>query len=298
MHALNQLAGSLLAVGPADAGKVAPMTPGRIAMYVVVTVVSIALCYGVIKLIDRVESRGKGSFPTRVVLAVLGLGLLGLGAWLGLGWAPPDREMGDVQRIMYAHVPSVWMALIGLVLNFVASVVYLFKNSWKTDALAEASAEAGVVIGANGVLLGAIWARPTWGVWWTWDPRLTTAAIMLIAYAGYLALRKFIEDPERRAMWSAVYAIFAAIDLPILWFSVRWWRSIHQLQSAPSTVDPQMVIPLRVNAFAFLFITIVFIWQRYRISLRTREEEVALPSELPPDSVPSAHGTPHPGATP
>jgi heme exporter protein C len=219
-------------------------------------------------------------------LIALAAVLLAVGAWLGLGWAPPDREMGEVQRIMYVHVPSVWAALLALILNFATSVAYLLKNNWRLDALAEASAEVGFLFGANGVLLGAIWARPTWGVWWTWDPRLTTAAIMLVAYAGYLALRRFIEDPERRAVWSAVVAILAAVDLPILWFSVKWWRSLHQVQSTRQSVDPAMQIPLLVNALAFFCLAGIFIAQRYRIALRARQDEVALPEMSSSGAVP------------
>jgi heme exporter protein C len=214
----------------------------------------------------------------------LSLGLLAVGAYLGLAWAPPDREMGDVQRIMYVHVPAVWMALLALTLNFGCSVAYLFKSSWRTDSLAEAAAEVGVVFGALGVVLGSVWGRPTWGVWWTWDPRLTTAAIMLVAYMGYLALRRFVEDPERRAVWSAVVGIVAFIDLPIVWFSVRWWRSLHQIQSTPKTVDPEMTLALRINSFAFLAVVAFFIWQRYRLGLRERQQEVELPALVPPPS--------------
>src|SRR4051812_32734022 len=172
-----------------------------------------------------------------VTLPIYALILLGIGHFVGLAVAPPDREMGDVQRIMYAHVPSVWNALLALTTNFVCSVLYLFRPSWKTDSLAEASAEVGLLFGSVGVLLGAIWGRPTWGVYWTWDPRLTTAAILLVAYMGYLALRRFVEDPEKRATWSAVVGIIAAVDLPIIWFSVKWWRSLHQVQSSPKTTD-------------------------------------------------------------
>ncbi len=218
----------------------------------------------------------------RPALAGVAFAMLAVGAWLGLSWAPPDREMGDVQRIMYAHVPSVWMALLAVTLNFACSVLYLFKNSWKLDALAEASAEVGVLFGAVGVSLGAIWARPTWGVWWTWDPRLTTAAIMLVSYAGYLALRRFVEDPERRAVWSSVVAIIAYVDVPIIWYSVKWWKSLHQVQSSPKTVDPDMVFALRWNAFALLAFLIFFIWSRYRIALRDRQREVALPEAIAP----------------
>jgi heme exporter protein C len=188
--------------------------------------------------------------------------------------------MGDVQRIMYVHVPQVWMALLAVTLNCGCSVAYLFKNSWKTDALAEASAEVGVFFGAVGISLGSIWGRPTWGVWWAWDPRLTTAAILLVAYAGYLALRRFVEDPERRAVWSAVTAIVAYVDVPLIWYSVQWWRSLHQVQSSPRTVDPQMVLVLRWHAFAFLALLIYFIWTRYQIALAARHRELAMPAEL------------------
>ena len=218
----------------------------------------------------------------RPALGGVAFAMLLVGSWLALSWAPPDREMGDVQRIMYVHVPSVWMALLAVTLNFACSVLYLFKNSWKLDALAEASAEVGVVFGAVGVTLGSIWGRPTWGVYWTWDPRLTTAAIMLVSYAGYLALRRFVEDPERRAVWSAVVAIIAYVDVPIIWYSVKWWKSLHQVQSSPRTVDPDMVFVLRWNALGLLALMIFFIWSRYRIALRDRERELALPEAVAP----------------
>jgi heme exporter protein C len=223
-----------------------------------------------------------------ITMPIYALILLGIGHYIGLAVAPPDREMGDVQRIMYAHVPAVWVAMVALTLNFVCSVIYLFKPSWKTDSLAEASAEVGLLFGAVGVLLGAIWGRPTWGVYWTWDPRLTTAAILLVAYMGYMALRRFVEDPEKRAVWSAVVGIIAAVDLPIIWFSVKWWRSLHQVQSTPKTVDQAMQLPLRISAYAFLALMIVFIMQRYRIALAERNAEVALPEALPTDGAPAS----------
>jgi heme exporter protein C len=218
-----------------------------------------------------------------ITMPIYALILLGIGHYIGLAVAPPDREMGDVQRIMYAHVPAVWIAMVALTLNFACSVLYLFKPGWKTDSLAEASAEVGLLFGAVGVLLGAIWGRPTWGVYWTWDPRLTTAAILLVSYMGYMALRRFVEDPEKRAVWSSVVGIIAAVDLPIIWYSVKWWRSLHQVQSTPKTVDEAMQLPLRISAWAFLALMVVFIMHRYRIALAERNAEVALPEALPTD---------------
>jgi heme exporter protein C len=217
----------------------------------------------------------------RLALALLALGLVIWGAWLGLAWAPPDREMGDVQRIMYVHVPAMEMALLAMTLNFVCSVVYLFRPSWPTDSLAEAFAEVGLFFGAYGLVLGSIWGKPTWGTYWTWDPRLTSMAIGLMAYAGYLALRRFVDDAERRAVWSAVVAIIIAVDVPIIYFSVRWWRSLHQMQSSPATVDPAMVRVLRWNFIAFFVVFILFVTARYSIALARRRQEVTPPPLVP-----------------
>ena len=128
------------------------------------------------------DVRMRRGLETAAVLAIACI--FAYAAWVGLVLAPPDREMGDVQRIMYAHVPMVQMMLLAGTINFVCSVLYLFRASWKTDALAEASAELALIFGAIGVTLGAIWGRPTWGVYWAWDPRLTTVAILLVALRG------------------------------------------------------------------------------------------------------------------
>jgi heme exporter protein C len=217
-------------------------------------------------------------------MTIAGVGLLMLGAWLGLVWTPPEREMGQVYRIIYVHVPAMWMSLLALVLNFCFCVAYLFKSSWKKDAMAEATAEVGLLFGTYGLVLGSIWGKPTWGVYWDWDPRLTAMAIMLVTYVGYTALRRFVEDPEKRAVWSAVVGIISGINTPIVWQSVKWWRSLHQVQSTPKTVDPDMVLSLRVNAWASLILLTLFLLHRYRIALATREAEVALPDALPPDA--------------
>ncbi len=200
--------------------------------------------------------------------------------YLALSWAPREVMMGDVYRIIYMHVPHVWMAFLALPLNLGCSIAYLVvKKSWVTDSLAEASAEVGVYLGGIGVVLGSIWARPTWGAYWTWDPRLITAAVMVVMYMVYLTFRRFIEDPEKRATWTAVISILAAADLPLVWFSVRF-RSIHQLQSSPSTVDPQIVMPLRWSAVAFLCLMFVLVYQRYRLAMARRTTELAPPEAL------------------
>ncbi len=215
----------------------------------------------------------------RIGLPLLGAVTVLSGWYWGLFVAPPDREMGDVQRLMYAHVPAVWMALICSTLNFGSSLTYLFNGKSSADALAEASAEVGLLFGVYGVMLGAIWGKPTWGVYWTWDPRLTSAAVMLVAYMGYMALRKFVDDPEKRARWSAIVGILAFADIPIVWFSVRWWKSLHQIQSSPRTVDPELVLPLRWNSFGLFFVMLAFLVFRYAIA-RSRIREESAPPEV------------------
>ena len=135
-------------------------------------------------------------FP-RLPWVILGLGIifLAIGSYIGLFVAPPEALMGQVQRIMYVHVPTAWNALLAMTFAFVCAIVFLFKSDWKWDARMEAAIEVGVVLAFLLCCQGAIWAKPTWGVWWDWDPRLTTTAVLLFAFLGILALRKFVDDP-------------------------------------------------------------------------------------------------------
>jgi heme exporter protein C len=199
----------------------------------------------------------------------------------GLLASAPDRDMGNLQKIMYVHVPVAWNAMISFLVVFTASVMYLWTRREKHDLVAAAAAEAGVVLTALTLALGSIWGRPTWGVWWTWDPRLTTTAIMLVLYAGYLALRAFTEDAERRARWSAAVGILAFLNVPIVYMSVRWWRTLHQPQSSPATVDTTYAWGLRTNAIAVLLILAYFVARRYQAAkleraAEARREEAAL----------------------
>jgi heme exporter protein C len=210
-------------------------------------------------------------------LLVAGALLLVAGSYIGLFVAPPEHFMGDVQRIMYVHVPTAWNAMLVFTLAFVAALGFLFTNRWIWDSILEASTEVGVVLAALLCTQGAIWARPTWGVWWDWDPRLTTTAVLLFAFIGVIALRHFVDDPMRRAVWSSAATIVAYADVPIVYFSVKWWNSLHQPQSSPATVSKQFHLPLRMNAFAILFIWIGLVWLRSRLAGLRREEELAPP---------------------
>lgn len=213
-----------------------------------------------------------------------GLGVIQLVALLyfALLWAPPEAFMSDVGRILYVHVPHVWMCFIAFTINVVCAVMYLMKKSWRTDAMAEASAEVGVYFGAVGVLMGSIWAKPTWGVWWSWDPRLISTTVMLLAYVGYLAFRSFTEDAERRATWSAAAGILGYVSLPIVWFSVRWWNSLHQVQSTTASMDKPMKSVLYWGNVTFLSFLLAFLVKRYELA---RERQSGA-TELPPLKAP------------
>ncbi len=214
---------------------------------------------------------------TPYLLMPLGALFLLAGSWIGLFAVPAERYMGDVQRIMYVHVPTAWSWMLVVIFTTVCAIVLLFRNDLKWDARMEAGLEVGTVLAFLLCCQGAIWAKPTWGVWWDWDPRLTSTAVLLFGFLGILALRKFVEDPVRRAIWSSVATIISAIDLPIVYFSVKWWNSLHQQPSSPETVSSQFFLPLRLNAIGVLLLVIAFVSLRTRIAGYRLQEELAAP---------------------
>jgi heme exporter protein C len=187
--------------------------------------------------------------------------------------SPPDRDMGHLQKIMYVHVPAAWVAFAAFFVVFVASIMYLWKRRPNFDLAAAAAAEAGTIFTALTIVLGSIWGKPTWGVWWTWDPRLTTTAILLLIFVGYVSLRSFTDDEERRARWSAAVGILGFINVPIVYMSVQWWRTIHQVQSTPSTVDGPYAYGLLINTLAFTLLAIFYIVHRYHTARVERAVE-------------------------
>jgi len=212
----------------------------------------------------------------------LGLGLLTFGHYQGLFVAPPEAMMGEVGRILYVHVPTAWVGLLTFSWVFVAAIGALWTGSMKWDAAVEATAEVGVVLCGLLLVQGSIWARPTWNVWWTWDPRLTTTAVMAISFVVVLILRRVIDAPGRRLTVSAVASIVAFVNVPIVYMSVKWWRTLHQPFSSPETVDSPMVTPLRIAAFGMLFLSIALCTLRWRIAHKRLAAEAEAP-ELPPE---------------
>ena len=220
------------------------------------------------------------------IVAVLSLAFA---QYWGLYIAPPDRMMGDLYRILFVHVPCAWMAMLFFTLNFVASLLYVVSPmrvvrgragsspdssegpaspARAYDRFAHSTAEIGVVLTGLALALGSLWGKPVWGVWWTWDPRLTTTALLFIMYSGYLILRRLIDDPEKRSKIAASVGLLIFLNVPIVYLSVKWWRGIHQMQSSPQTMAPEMVLPLRLNALALLGVCLVLLIFRLRLARR------------------------------
>lgn len=217
------------------------------------------------------------------IVGLLGLSLLVIGHGMGLFWAPPEAMMGEVGRILYAHVPTAWVALVTFLVAFVGAIGTLWTGKLRWDALVEAAVEVGILLTALLLFQGSMWAKPTWGVYWTWDPRLTTTAIMVLTFVGVLVLRSLVTVPRKRMMTSAAATILAFVNVPIVYFSIKWWRTLHQPFSSPETVDSPMVLPLRISAFAMLFIAVCFITMRWRIAAARLEREDWAP-DLPPEA--------------
>jgi heme exporter protein C len=234
----------------------------------------------------EIAARGLGTATSRSgerLLGVAALLALGLSATLSLVVAPPDALQGEVQRLMYVHVPAAWLAYLSFFVVFVSSVAYLRTNRTRWDRVAAASAEIGVLFTALAITLGALWGKPVWGTWWTWDPRLTTTAMLLLIYIGYLAVRRITDNPTRRARWSAVIGIVGFVDVPIVHLSVVWWRSLHQQSTVLRLGGPQiegsMLTALLVAVCAFTIVYAYLMAVRLRVG---RLEERAAREALSP----------------
>ncbi len=181
--------------------------------------------------------------------------------WFVFFYAPTERTMGDLQRIFYFHVSSWWLAFGAFFVVAGASIGWLRTRRASWDAAALAAAEIGVLFTTIGLAMGMLWAKPAWGIWWTWDARLTTAFVLWLIYLGYLLLRSYVEDPTRRANLAAVLGILGAADIPIVYFSIFWWRTQHPqpvIMGGPdSGLHPDMALTLAVCVAAF---TVLFIW--------------------------------------
>lgn len=203
----------------------------------------------------------------RITYPVFSLTALLMAASLILiGLAPMDKTLGISQKIFYLHVPCAWAAALAFLVNFIGSLGYLIKSELKWDRAASSSAEIGVVFGAITLLTGSIWARFAWGVWWTWDIRLTTTLILWLAYLGYLLVRSMAEG-ERRRRFSAVIGIAAFADVPLVFLSIRWWRSIHPAVITRSglSLSPGMKLAFFVSLFAVTMLYLCLMMLRVKL---------------------------------
>jgi len=219
-----------------------------------------------------------------IVSVILFLAALGMVFF----YAPLEATMNYVQKIFYFHVANAWVGMLGFIAAAVAGVIYLVKHDQKWDIIELAAVEISLVFFLIAIAAGSIWARPTWGAYWTWEPRLTTAAILELVYIAYLLLRQGIDDPDRRARFSAVYTLVGAISVPITFLSIRLLRTIHPVvigsNTAASTgsfdMTSKMLITMFFALFTFSVIFITLFWHRIRMGQLAQQVELQKLEEL------------------
>ena len=224
------------------------------------------------------SSRGSRILGSITLVGMVTLALFALVA------SPADAVQGDVVRLMYVHVPTAILAFAAFGVTALGSAFYLWRRSQFWDLVAVSSAEVGLVFCGLTLVLGMLWGRPTWGVYWVWDARLTTTAVLFVLYLGYLAVRRLPTDPTVRAKWAAIAGLIAFIDVPIVHFSVDWWRTLHQGPTI-SRLDPQidglMLFTLVLSLVVFALLYLWLMVHRFRVAfledtLDRRGLEVAL----------------------
>ena len=203
----------------------------------------------------------------RIVLGAAAILLVIAAAYASFYVAPEERTMGVLQRIFYFHVSCAWAGMDAFFLCFIANLLYVWKRDAKYDWLGVSAAEVGLVLTTVVLITGPIWAKPAWGIYWTWDARLTSTFVLWLLYVSYLLLRTLIEEAERRALLSALFGIFAFIDVPLVFFSIRWWRTQHPapviMGSPGSGLDPTMNKVFLFSVFAMHVFAAFLIVERY-----------------------------------
>jgi heme exporter protein C len=226
-------------------------------------------------------------------------------AVFGLFVAPPDAVQSDAQRLMYLHVPSAWIAYLAFGVTALGSALWLWPRTrsivW--DRVAGASAEIGVIFTALTLVMGSLWGRPVWGVWWAWDARLVTTAVLFFLYLGYLALRKIPASPEARAKRCAIAALIAFVDVPIVHFSVNWWRTLHQQGTVfndklDAEIHGVMAFTLWFGVLAFTIVYVYLLDRRYRLLALDEEREDREVAQAIAERVAAERTVPEPAGAP
>ncbi len=206
---------------------------------------------------------------------VLTLAALIVALYMIFLYAPEEMTMGEVQRIFYVHVPAAWTALLGFMIIFVASIIYLWKRTQSADELAQTTAEVGFIFCTCVLVTGPLWAKPAWGIWWTWDARLTLTFLLWLLYVAYLMLRSYLVNPGRAANLCAVVGIIGFVDVLIDYMAIRWWRTQHPqpvIMGGPgSGLDPRMTVTLLVCWGAFTLLFFLLVRLRLRMAEMRRE---------------------------
>ena len=192
--------------------------------------------------------------------------------------APTDIKQGLVYRILFLHVPSAWTGLTAFFICFVANLMYVWRRTPRWDWLGISAAEVGLAFTTVVLVTGPIWAHPVWGIWWTWDARLTSTFVLWLLYVSYLLLRTLVEEPDRRALFSALFGIFAFIDVPLVFGSIRWWRTQHPqpivMGEPGSGLDPTMWNVLQFSWLAMLGLMTLLLLARYRLEAMRGDLEI------------------------
>ena len=210
-----------------------------------------------------------------LLFAIITIALLGYAFRQAMFVAPTEETMGDIQRIFYYHVPSAFAAFLCFFLNLVASLFYLKSRTLKADALALASAEVGIVFCTVVLVTGPLWARPVWGIWWTWDARLTSTLLLWLIYVSYLLLRRFSTAGQTPVL-AAVLSVFGSIDVVFVYMSIRWFRTQHPqpvMGPGGGGLDPRMAHALLWNFVAFVCWGALLVWIRYKLERRHQQLE-------------------------
>jgi heme exporter protein C len=214
----------------------------------------------------------------RILLVAVAIILVVAGAYAAFYIAPEERTMGVLQRIFYFHAATAWAGEMVFFVCFVANLLYIWKRDPKYDWLGVSCAEVGLACITVVLITGPIWAKPAWGIYWTWDARLTSTFVLWLLYISYLLLRSLIEEPERRALLSALFGVFAFLDVPLVFFSIRWWRTQHPapvIMGGPgSGLDPTMSKVFFFNVLAMHVFAAFLIVERYILEQMKNDVEI------------------------
>ena len=187
-------------------------------------------------------------------------------------WVPTEQNLGVSQRIFYFHVPLGWIGMVSIMVVAVASILHLVTGKQKWDDLAYSTAEIGIIFASLILVTGAVWAKPVWGVWWTWDAKLTTTLVLWFIYVGYLMVRAYGPAGTQGRRFASVIALIGAIDAPIIYKATDWWRSAHPENNIPSDLNGQMLLTLLVSVLTFTILYVYLLMERY--SLRRSESDL------------------------